>query len=180
MFGLFAFVFRLCSRREMNRELTSPRVFEQLKRIFPEIESISHADTLERLLENTNPRKIEHIHIELVKDLLNRKKFKKLLINGCMPITVDGAQKLYRNGLLQDEHWCERKVGKKKKQQYVYAIEANITLKNNLNIPLMTEYLYTHNNQLLNTEDKQDKENTAFERLAERLKEYFPRLLSLA
>jgi len=33
-----------------------------------------------------------------------KKKFKKLLIHGCVPITVDGTQKLYRDGLLQDEH----------------------------------------------------------------------------
>jgi len=177
MFGLFAFIFRLCSRREMNRELTSPVVFEHLKKLFPEIDTIPHADTLERLLEKTDPREIEKAHIALIKDLINKKKFKKLLIHGCVPITVDGTQKLYRDGLLQDEHWCERKVGKEKeKQQYVYALEANLTLKNGLNVPLITEYLYTHNNQLLNTEDKQDSETTAFERLAERLKHYFPRL----
>ena len=45
IFGLFAFIFRSSSRREMNRELTSPVIFEHLKNLFPEIDSIPHADS---------------------------------------------------------------------------------------------------------------------------------------
>ena len=179
MFGLFGFVFKLSSRREMNRELTGPVIFEHLKKIFPEIDSIPHADTLARLLENTNPKDIEAMHISLIKDLINKKKFKKLLIQDCLPISIDGAQKLYRDGLRQDSMWCERQVGNpedEKKQQYVYVLEANITFKNGLSIPLMTEYLYRETNEALQSEDKQDNETTAFERMAERLKGYFPRL----
>ena len=179
MFGLFAFVFRLSSRREMNRELTGPVIHAHLQAIFPDIETIPHADTLARLLERIKPHEIEKAHIHLIKDLINRKKFKKLLINGCLPITIDGTQKLWRNDLLQDNLWCERKVGKSSddnKQQFIYAIEANITLKNNLNIPLMTEYLRRENNQLEQRDSKQDNEGIAFKRLAKRLKQYFPRL----
>ena len=40
----------------------------------------------------------------------------------------------------------------------------------------MTEYLHRDNNQLIDPDGKQDSETTAFERLAERLKRYFPRL----
>ena len=179
IFGLFAFIFRSSSRREMNRELTGPLIFEHLQKLFPELDSIPHADTLARLLEHINPKSIEASHISLIKDLISNKKFKKLLIQGCLPITVDGTQKLYRNGLSQDAKWCERKVGNPEnndKQQYIYVLEANITLQNGLTIPLMTEYLYRENNQLLEPSGKQDSETTAFERLAERLKSYFPRL----
>ena len=179
VYGLFAFVFRLTSRREMNRELTGPLIHEHLKTLFPEITSIPHADTLARLLEKINPKRIEAAHINLIKKLIKKKKFKNLLINGCLPITIDGTQKLYRNDLLQDPRWCERSVGNPdddSMQQYIYVIEANITLKNGLSIPLMTEYLYRENNLLLQSHGKQDSETTAFERMAERIKEYFPRL----
>lgn len=179
VFGLFAFVFRLSSRREMNRTLTGPVIFEHLRKLFPEIDSIPHAGTLTRLLEHTDPKAIEAIHIALIKDLINKKKFRKMLIDDCLPITIDGTQKLYRDGLQQDSRWCERVVGHpeaENKQQYIYAIEANITLKNGLSIPLMTEYLYRENNQLIQEHGKQDCETTAFERLSDRLKEYFPRL----
>ena len=179
IYGLLAFVFQLNSRREINRELTGAIINEHLKKIFPELDSIPHADTLARLLKSINPKKIEEAHVELIKELINKKKFKKLLINGCLPISIDGTQKLYRNGLLHDDHWCERKVGsndESREQQYVYTIEANITFSNGLTIPLLTEYLYRDNNQLANPSGKQDSETTAFERMAERLKKYFPRL----
>lgn len=177
MFGLFSFIFRLGSCREMNRELTSPVIFDNLKKIFPELETIPHADTLARLLKKMNPLEIEKANIQLIKDLIKKKKFKKLLIDGRLPITIDGTQKLFRDGLLNDGRWCERSVGKgNDKQQYIYIIEANITFKNGLTIPLMTEYLCRSNNQLDSSLDKQDNELTAFERLAERLKRYFPRL----
>ncbi len=132
MFGLFAFIFRLSSRREMNRELTGALIHENLTKIFPEIDTIPHADTLARLLETINPQDIEAVHINLIKDLIRKKKFKKLLVDGCLPITIDGTQKLYRNGLLEDSQWCERIVGNPEddnKQQYLYTIEANITLQ---------------------------------------------------
>ena len=98
IFGLFAFIFRLSSRREMNRELTSPVIIDHLKKLFPELETIPHADTLARALEHISPRDIEQIHIRLIKALIKKKKFKKLLIQNCIPITIDGTQKLYRQG----------------------------------------------------------------------------------
>lgn len=176
VFGLFAFILKLSSRREMNRDLTRKLIQDNLNKLFPEINTIPHADTLARLLKVTDPKDIESAHINLIKDLIRKKKFKKLLINGCLPVSVDGTQKLYRNGLLEDSQWCEHSVGKPEdnnKQQYIYAIEANITLQNGLTIPLMTEYLYRENNVLEQSENKQDNETTAFERMAERLKKYF-------
>jgi DDE family transposase len=102
MFGLLAFVFRLNSRREMNRELTGAAINYQLRKIFPELDSIPHADTLARFLETARIKEIESAHIEMIKQLIKGKKFKKLLINGSLPITIDGCQKLFRNGLLHD------------------------------------------------------------------------------
>ncbi len=179
LYGLLAFVFKISSCREMNRELSSTVVFNQLKSIFTNIDSLPHACTLTRFLEKTNPQDIEEANIYLIRDLIRNKKFKKLLINGCLPVTVDGAQKLYRDGVLQDPRWCERVVGgedNKRKQQYVYVIEANLTFKNGLSIPLMSEFLYRNTNQFDAPDGKQDSETTAFERLALRLKRYFPRL----
>jgi hypothetical protein len=65
-------------------------------------------------------------------------------------------------------------------QQYVYVLEANLAFHNGLSIPLMSEFLSygegdpdEHKNS---DEHKQDCERQAFKRLAERLKQYFPRL----
>lgn len=132
IFGLLAFEFRLRSRREMNRELTGAAINHYLQKIFPELDSIPHADTLARFLETAKVREIESAHIAMIKQLIYGKKLKKLLINGCLPITIDGCQKLFRNGLLHDSHWLQRTVGgkdNKTEQQYVYAMEANITFQ---------------------------------------------------
>ncbi len=40
----------MASRREANREMTCPAFMENLKLLFPELESIPHHDTLMRLL----------------------------------------------------------------------------------------------------------------------------------
>jgi hypothetical protein len=179
LYGLFAFIFRLSSRREINRELTGMVVFENLQRVFPELQSIPHADTLARLLERININDIERTHIELINQLIRNKKFKKLLISGCLPVAIDGTQKLYRDGELHDLRWLSRKVGNEEaglNQQYIYVLEANIVFKNGLTIPLLSEYLKTDWNVFSNPEGKQDCELVAFERLAAKLKKYFPRL----
>jgi DDE_Tnp_1-associated len=177
LYGLFAFIFRLGSRREMNRELTGVVIFDNLKKLFPELTSIPHADTLARVLKKINVAEIERTHILLINKLIRGKKFKKLLLSGCLPVALDGTQKLYRDGELHDLRWLDRKVGSKEsKQQYVYILEANIVFRNGLTIPLLSEYLQTDWNVLNNPEEKQDCELVAFERLAIKLKRYFPRL----
>ena len=115
--------FKLSSRREINRELSGMVVFENLQKIFPELSSIPHADTLARILENIDVNEIERTHILLIGQLIRNKKFKKLLISGCLPIAIDGTQKLYRDGELHDLRWLSRKVGNDEaglNQQYVY------------------------------------------------------------
>ena len=102
-----------------------------------------------------------------------------ILISGCLPVAIDGTQKLYRDGELHDLRWLSRQVGNEESrlnQQYVYVLEANIVLRNGLTIPVLTEYLKTDWNVLNNPEGKQDCELVAFERLAAKLKKYFPRL----
>ena len=64
---------------------------ESLRKIFPELDSVPHADTIARFLETINPTYIESAHINMIKDLLKRKKFKKLLILGKLPISIDGV-----------------------------------------------------------------------------------------
>jgi hypothetical protein len=179
LYGLFAFIFRLKSRREMNRELTGPMIFENLQKLFPEIETIPHADTIARLLERININDIEKAHIALINKLIRNKKFKRLLISGCLPIAIDGTQKIYRDGELQDLYWLDRKVGSNESpsnQQYVYILEANIVFQNGLTIPLLSEYLKTDWSVLTNPDGKSECELIAFERLSARLKRYFPRL----
>ncbi|RDE50551.1 MAG: hypothetical protein DVS81_10930 [Candidatus Accumulibacter meliphilus] len=46
LWGLLMFVFQFASPREANREMTRPQFLANLQLLFPEIETLSHADTL--------------------------------------------------------------------------------------------------------------------------------------
>ena len=181
LYGILAFVFQMESRREANREMTMPQFQENLKLLFPELDSIPHQDTLARLLADIEVDQIQDTLIELIQHLIRNKKFSRYLVSTCYPIAIDGTQKLVRNHCWS-EQCLERQVQHKEEngtittrsQYYVYVLEANLAFPNGMTIPLMSEFLsYLEGDQ---SNNKQDCELKAFKRLAEKIKERFPRL----
>ncbi len=178
IYGILVFVFQMASRRDANDKMTRPMFLENLKLFFPELEDLPHSDTLARLLKKINVSEIEQAQIDLVHSLIKSKKFKKYLIDGSYPVSIDGSQKFARDSLWA-ESCSERNVrvkeGKEpKKQFYVYVLEASLTFYDGMTIPLMSEFAdyvegYTES-------EKQDCEQKAFKRLAKRIKKNFPRL----
>ncbi len=171
VYGILTFVFQMSSRREANRTMTRPVFMENLRLLFPDLESLPHHDTLYRLLERIEVSEIEAAHLDLFRRLVLNKKFRCHLIEEHYPIAIDGTQKFAR-----DEAWCdealERSVGRAEegaKQYYVYVVEASLVLRNGMVLPLMSEFLSV-------AEDEDDCETKGFKRLAERLKREFPRL----
>lgn len=175
LYGILSFAYQMSSRREANRKMTNPIIMENLKQLFPELESIPHNDTLKRLLSRIDVSEIEKAQIELIRSLIGNKKFKRYLINGHYPIAIDGTQKMVRDYLWSEE-CLERKINgeEERKQYYVYVLEATLAFQNGMSIPLMSEFLsYAEGD----TEtEKQDCELKAFKRLAKRLKKEFKRL----
>jgi len=191
LYGILMFVFQMSSRRQVNREMTRPQFKENLRLIFPELDDLPHADTLFRLLSRIDVDQIEQALIGLIKRLIEKKKFKRYLINNCYPIAIDGTQKMPFKVL-----WCEELLQRKiktggaqasdnldddaesedqhKYQYYVYVLEANLAFHNGMVIPLLSEFLEYELGDMEN--NKQDCEQRAFKRLADRLKTYFPRL----
>jgi len=184
LYGILMFVFQMSSRREANRDMTNPQIEENLRMIFPELIDIPHAVTLFRLLKRIDVNQIEDALIEMIKRLIKKKKFRRYLINNCYPIAIDGTQKMPFNTL-----WCPELLERKlrngasddadvekedKHQYYVYVLEANLSFKNGMVIPLLSEFLEFEQGDIEN--NKQDCEQRAFSRLAERLKAHFPRL----
>lgn len=176
IYGILMFVLQTGSRRKTNEALSAPAMKEQLLQLFPELASIPHHDTLCRLLSAIDVDRIEETQLQLVRSLIREKKFAEHLIEDCYAIAIDGTQKLVRRQLLS-EQWLQREVGageKKKTQYYVYVLEANLVLAGGMTIPLMSEFLdYTKGDS---EREKQDCEQRAFYRLAERLKAAFPHL----
>ncbi len=173
-YGILFFVYQVSSRRQANKEMSRPIFLENLRAMFPELETMPHADTLERLLERVEVHKIQESLLDLFEKLVRKKKFRKHLINNRYLLAIDGTQKLYR-----DEPWepecLVRHVGEEKKPQYyVYVLEAVFILDNGVTLPLMSEFL--KNEEYKDETTKQDCERKAFYRLAEKMKRRFPKL----
>ncbi len=175
LYGILCFVYNMASRREANRKMTAPIIMENLKLLFPELDDIPHNDTLKRLLAQIDVNQIEDAHVQMIKEWMRKKKFRRYLINGHYPIAIDGTQKFRRNYQWSEE-CLERKINGKKgdeprKQYYVYVLEASLAFQNGLTIPIMSEIL-SYKEGDTDTK-KQDCEIKAFKRLAKRLKEKF-------
>jgi hypothetical protein len=176
-YGVLSFVFQMASRREANRELSRPAFLNTLQELFPELESLPHADTLNRLLSVLDVSQLEQAHVALLRRLIRNKKFRRYVIAHCYPIAIDGTQKLTRVGPWWGEEWLERRrqtAEGEQVHQYIYVLEANLVFHNGVTLPLLSEFLsYAEGDP---DDHKQDCELKAFYRLAARLKAYFPRL----
>lgn len=181
LYGILVFVHHFASRREANAEITRPMFEQNLRLLFPELDSLPHADTLYRLLCKIDVSQIEQAHIDLVRRLIRKKKFASYLINNCYPIAIDGTQKL-SNCKFWSDSLQQRQVAAApsdtpqtpRYQFYVYVLEANLCFHNGMVIPLMSEFLDYQNGD--SEQNKQDCEQRAFHRLAERIKQAFPKL----
>ena len=110
MHALLLFVVRFSSIKAIRKKLAKPQFHEKMVSLFSEFESISHGDTLGKLLQKINFTDIEAIHVAMIKKLIKKKKFNKFLLLGNLPISIDGVYKLSRDGELQSVEWLERKV----------------------------------------------------------------------
>lgn len=180
LYGILMFVFQEPSRRVANQEMTTPRLIEKLQAFFPELTDMPHQSTLCRLLETIAVDQIEEIYIETLKKMILKKNFKNLLHNKRYLVAVDGTQK-YVMTECWDERFLRRKIPGKdgEYQYYAYVLEAVLIFSNGMVLPLISEFLENtaELEAIENDEEwKQDCELKAFSRLAERLKNKFPKL----
>ena len=102
LMGILLFIMKVESLRRMNNLFSRPLFKETLRKIFPEFESTPHSSTISRFLEHVDPLTIEAVTVSLLKDLIRKKTFSKFYILGHLPISIDGVQKVVRNGDLHD------------------------------------------------------------------------------
>ena len=182
IYGILCFAFQMSSRRKANQEMTRPVFEANLRQLFPDLEELPHQDTLARLLARIDVSQIEAAHLDMIRQLIRGKKFGRYLIGNCYPVAIDGSQKFTR-AELWDAECLERKVRSKKeddptvepeKAYYAYVLEANLAFANGMVIPLLSEVLSASQGD--SQSHKQDCEQRAFRRLAQRLKQAFSHL----
>jgi hypothetical protein len=182
LYGILMFVFQITSRRKANQELTTPQLMANLQVFFPTLTDMPHQDTLCRLLQEIDVDQVEELYVDLLRKLIYKKTFQRLLLNKRYLVAIDGTQKY-----VMDECWDERylhrqikkKEGPPKTQYYAYVLEAVLVLTNGMVLPLVSEFLENDEEiQAIDNEEKrkQDCERKAFHRLAKRLKQQFPKL----
>lgn len=182
IYGILMFVFTRTSLRNANKEISSAIFFENMKAMFPELETLPHADTLKRLLEEINVQEIEESMLDLLEHLIKNKKFKNNLINGRYHIAIDGTQKFFRENKWEEECLIRHVGTDKKEQYYVYVLEAVMIFDNGMTLPLMTEFLENSDKEISEgtqetaEKQKQDCERKGFYRISEKIKNRFPKL----
>jgi hypothetical protein len=179
-YGILMFVFQIPSRRQTNREMTTPQLLENLKALFPELTEMPHQDTLYRLLAEIEVGRLETIYLDMLRSLIRKKKFKNLLRHKLYLVAVDGTQKYVMNQCW-DKRYLRRKVTGKdgEYQYYAYVLEAVLILSNGMVLPFFSEFLENSPElEIIENDEqwKQDCELKAFYRLAKRLKKEFPKL----
>ena len=95
-YGLLVFVFQYASRREANRNATSPPLFAALHQVFPDITSIPHFDTVERLLRTIPAETWEDVLRDRVTTFLRKHGVHQYLVQHRWVIVVDGSEKFAR------------------------------------------------------------------------------------
>ena len=185
LYGILMFVLQMESRRAANKTISMPQFLKNLQLLFPELESLPHNDTLQRLLARIDVEEIQGILMELVSQLIRKKKFRNYLSKKGYLIAIDGTQKFRR-----DIPWCDEALpkqtgkrdedGERRIQYSAYVVEANIVFNNAFTIPLATEFLEyvidEGEDETQKEKRKQDCELRAFSRLVAKIKSYFPRL----
>lgn len=174
-YGLLMFVLQMSSRREANREMSRPQLWENLQCLFPELESLPHHDTLNRVFGRIDVEEIQEAMADLVEGLIRNKKFWRYMVGKEYLIAIDGTRKFARDIPWASES-LERhvRVGdgtQTRPEYYVYVLEASLVFPNGIIVPLHTEFL-----EYADGDDKQDCELKAFRRMAAWLKRRLPRL----
>ena len=169
MAGIAMFLFKKESRNAMNNERDEPQFRKNYERLFKT--RLPHMDTVEDVMEVLEPEHSELLKTALVRGLLAKKILRKYRSLGLSYLVViDGTHVMdVREG--HCDH-CVHQSFKNGKTRYFHnVLEAKLVGDNGVCLSLATEWVENSTEY-----DTQDCELKAFARLAETLKQRYPRL----
>ena len=168
MAGLSMFIFKRGSRNNMDK-LVSPDVEKNFTTIFGV--RLPIMDSVHVFLKGLSPQALENLKQLLVSKLIEKRVLDKFRFLSGFIVAIDGT------GVYSFDYepfnGCPYKTSKNgKKSWQVYVLEAKIVCSNQFSLSIATEWLQNSDN----IDEKQDCEQKAFVRLAQKLKELYPRL----
>jgi hypothetical protein len=171
--GVLLFVCQLGARRQINHKLRgNARVRKKYRALFG-VENVPHGDTLNYNYQQLKVAEVQEVVCQLMAGVMEREELRKWrLFKIYTLIALDGT-----GVLTYHERHCAtcltRKLNNGQILYYHPVLEAKLVTANGYALSLMTEFIENRDPQAT----KQDCELKAFYRLAERLKQRFPRVL---
>lgn len=168
MAGLMMFIFKRGSKHNTDK-LFSVNFKDNYARLFnlrlPVMESVN------QFLKHLPPEELEKLKTCLVKGLIEKRVLDKYRFDGRLVVAIDGT------GVHSFDHepfaGCPYKVSKLgNKKWYAGLLEAKILCSNGFSISIATQWYQNDDN----INQKQDCEQKAFQRLAKKIKNHYPRL----
>lgn len=168
MAGLMMFIFKRGSKHNTDKmfsEKFKDNYFQLFGLRLPVMESVS------QFLKVLPPEELENLKTCLVKHLIEKRVLDKYRFQGRLIVAIDGT------GIYSFDHepfpGCPYKVSKLgNKKWYAGLLEAKILCSNGFSISIATQWYQNDDN----INQKQDCEQKAFQRLAKKIKKYYPRL----
>ena len=102
-YGLLLFVFQYASRREAHCNATSPAVAESLRQMFPDISSIPHYDTVERLLRTIPVEDWETVLRDHIAAIVRKHSVPQYLVDHHWVVAIAETQKFARHQPFVDQ-----------------------------------------------------------------------------
>lgn len=165
------FIFKAQSRNAFNNDRRHSGEFKSnFEKLFKA--ALPHLDAVQDFFEVLSPTQLEKVKVDLISRLIENKVFYKYKIFEHYMVVIDATGVVSCD---EDRFGCGlKKESKNGKSIYLYPVlEAKLVTESGFCISLATEWIINDNNK---SYDKQDCEQKAFKRLAEKLKKAFPRL----
>lgn len=170
MAAMAMFLFKKGSRNAFNNERSEAKFKKNFQKIFKV--RLPHMDTVDKVMRQLDEEQLEKLKTELVSTLIEKKVFYKYRFLGkYYRVVVDGSHVMNVNEGHCDH--CLYRTSKNGKVTYFHnVLEAKLVCENGFCISLATEWIENPDGEF----DKQDCEQKAFSRLAEKLNRDYPRL----
>jgi len=173
-------VFRIESMRKTTESLNKVVCLKNISQILgleEELEELPHWSTINNYLEQLQASELEKIIQKLVVRLTRMRSFENSRIrNKYWQVIIDGTH-LYTFSEQHCEHCLKREFKDEegnvvRREYYHVVLEAKLVIEGNMVISIATEFVENESQEV----KKQDCELNAFYRLAEKLKQNFPKL----
>jgi len=164
------FLFKEGSRNAFNNDRQEEKFRKNYSRIFKM--RLPHMDTVDAVMRRLDENELEHLKTTMIRTLLVKKTLHKFRFQGkYFLVAVDGSGVVSYSEKHCDH--CLTKTSKNGKTTWFHnVLEAKLVCSNGFSISLGTEWIENPEGDY----EKQDCEQKAFRRLAEKLRKLFPQL----